>query len=82
MIHTSILQSSLSPTQERIERPLKGGKLYESITNLECNTFPVIISYWLTSTEAFDYEYKVIGDHGISESILKEILEELIQKAI
>lgn len=78
----SILMESLSPTQEREPRPLKGGKLYESITNRDGNQFPTIISYYMTGPDTFCHEYSVIGEHGIPTRYLDEMIEELIQKAI
>lgn len=78
----SILQEKNSPTLGRETVCDKGGKLYPTITNQEGKNFDALISYWMTGPDTFDYNYTVIGQHNIRESWLKEIIEELIQKAI
>lgn len=79
----SILMSSLSPTQQRGEYiPDAGCILYEKITNKDGDQFNAVITYWMIGPETFDYNYMVIGDHGIPDNYLREIVEEIIQKAI
>lgn len=78
---TDLLQSSLSPTQERGESPLSGGIIHETITNADGDQFRMEIKYYVVGQLATIEKCEVSGEHGIPNNIFLEIVEELIEKA-
>lgn len=78
---TDILQSSLSPTQERGESRLSGGIIRETITDSEGNEFLTKIDYTLSGGVCVAIDYQILGDHSIPVSHLIELLQMIIERS-
>lgn len=78
---TDILQSTLSPTQERGESKLSGGIIHDLITNASGDQFRIRIDYTLVGgVLVTDYDYEITGEHEIPSAYLWAIIEEIIER--
>lgn len=77
---TDILQSTLSPTQQRGTTKLSGGIIRTLITNAEGTQFKAEIEYYTSGRIVTNLDYSVKGNHDISEEVLKEIVQELVEQ--
>lgn len=75
-----ILMDSRSPTQQRGEPKLSGGIIRTLIANAEGAQFKAEIEYYTSGRIVTNLDYSVKGNHDISEEVLKEIVQEIVEQ--
>lgn len=77
---TDILQSTLSPTQQRGEPKLKGGIVHDFITNASGDRFRIEIKYYLVGDVATIESSEITGKHEIPSAYLWAMEQDLVEQ--
>lgn len=80
MITTSILDSSLSPTQERGETKLTTTIVHDELIDADGRKAFVKITYDHTGDVVVGLDFKVLGEISIPEGWIKEMIIEIIER--
>jgi hypothetical protein len=62
------------------ETPTKGRKIYTTVCNKDNVAFNTIITLTEVGNLVIELEVKVIGEHGISENDLLDMVHEIVKK--
>lgn len=77
---TDILQSPLSPTQERGSSSLSGTIIHDTITNALGEEVKIRIEFTLVADMIVeDLDYHTYGNNSIPKPFLKEIVQDIIE---
>lgn len=77
---TDMLQSSLSPTQQRGESKLVGGIIHDTITDANGDEFKIKIDYTLSGEICVSVDYSILGQPVLHGNDLIEILQDIIER--
>lgn len=77
---TDILQSTLSPTQERGESKVSTTIVHDELIDAEGRKAFVKITYDFTGDVVVGLDFKVLGEISIPEGWLKEMIQEIVER--
>lgn len=77
---TDILQSTLSPTQERGESKVSTTIVHDELIDAEGRKAFVKITYDHTGNVVVGLDFKVLGEISIPEGWIKEMIIEIIER--